>query len=961
MRIRTGYSFRAAVGHLKSVMARLKECEYPVAPISDRASTFGFVKWRKLCQKEGMRPIFGVELGVTASLNAKKLTVDYWTFFAKDSLVPLNVLFELATKQFRYEPQITYQQAMEAEGLIKIVGHRSLLDQFKPQKDLYVGLSPSASRAYIAAALKAKHRLIATGDNKYTNHDDAGLYETVLGSRNASLQTYPQHILTNEEWRDAVAAKVDTKAAAAAYRNREAAFKQCNADLVVGELLVPDKPLTLKKMCEVGAKRLGCDLKDKVYAARLKRELELIADKQFEDYFYIIADVVEWARARMLVGPARGSSCGSLVCYLLGITTVDPIPYGLIFERFIDVNRNDLPDIDIDFSDQRRQQVFDYMAKKYGQDRVARLGTVAMYKPRSAISEAGAALQVPKWKFEQVMESIIERSSGDARALQSIADTMNDTVAGRELISQYPEILISAKMEGHPRHYSQHAAGIILTQKPVNNYVAVDYRTGATQCDKKDAEELNLLKIDALGLTQLSVFEDALEMAGLDRLTLEHIPLDDQAAFDVINKGQFSGIFQYNGVVLQNLAKQFTTDELEDIISVTALARPGPLTSGGASTWVSRKAGKQPVAYPHPLFEPYLSNSLGVVIYQEQVMEIARHIGGLSWEDVTALRKAMSKSLGKEYFDQYGDRFKAGAVARGIPLDLTTKIWDDMCAYGAWAFNRSHSVAYGLISYQCCWLKAHYPFEFAAATLSHETEPEKQIKTLREMDKEGFGYVPVDAEHSIDRWTTGYVDGKKVLLGPVNNVKGIGPKMVSAIVSSRKRGEPLPSRAAKLLANPKTAIDSLWPIRDAVRRIMPDPTARNIYTEPTAIEDMQIQPHDQDFLAFCTVARLNLRNENEVVNVVKRGGKEYTDGLYTSLNLQLQDDTDIIFGKINRFKFPEMGQAVVDRGSPGKVLYAVKGRMRGGFTFRMLNITAIRFIGMMDDPAPTPATEGEVK
>lgn len=944
MRIRTGYSFRQAVGSLEDVMARIVELGWPIAPIADRASTFGWVRWKKLAEKNGLVPVFGVELAVTDSINAKRPTSDYWTFYALHSIEPINKLVELATSQFRYEPLLTYDQANAAEGMLKIVGHRSVLGMVEKQPNLFVSLGPATTKGYIKQATDLGFGLIQSSDNRYPVVDQAALFEVICG---ASTQTYPQHILSDDEWLASVKdnSNEEQRNAATAVMRRWLGHKGWAA-LQKAKLLTPAKRSTLRAMCEVGAAKLGVNLNDPVYSERLTRELDLIAAKDFEDYFYIIADIVQWARERMIVGPARGSSCGSLVCYLLEITTIDPIPYNLIFERFIDINRNDLPDIDIDFSDQKRKLVFDYIASKYGSDRVARLGTVAMYQPRSSVSEAGAALGVPKWKCEAALDSLIERSSGDSRALQKLEDTFKTTPAGQTLIGEYPEIMIAAKMEGHPRHNSQHAAGIIITEQPVRNFVAVDSRTGATHCDKKDAEELNFLKIDALGLTQLSVFEDALEMAGLDRLFLETIPMDNKAAFDVLNKHHYSGIFQFNGLALQGLVEQITVDHVEDLISITALARPGPLTSGGAQNWVKRKRGDQPIEYPHPLFEPYLNGTKGIVLYQEQVMEIGRKIGDLSWEDVTALRKAMSKSLGKEYFDQYGDKFKAGAVAKGIPLELTIKIWDDMCAYGAWAFNRSHSVAYGIVSYWCCWMKAHYPLEFAAASLSHEKDPDKQIQMLRELASEGIDYLPADIDLSQDKWVVGFKDGKKRLVGPVQNVKGIGPKLMQQIMSCRARGEPLPPRAEKLLTNPVTPLDSLWPVRDAFKRIMPDPAAKNIFSQPINVGDIAVKGYEYDALVFVVLRKINPRDENEVINVVKRGGRVLT-GPVASLNLQIADDTGTIFAKVNRFDYEAIGKQIVDRGGPGKCLYALKGKVPKDF--KMLQVKMVRFIGMVDD------------
>lgn len=943
MRIRTGYSFRVAAGMIEDVMSRVQETGMEYAPISDRASTFGFNRWTKLAKKAGLKPIYGVEIAVTPSLNAKKPVVDYWTFFAQDDIRVINELLHLATNQFRYEPLLTYEQAVNVPGCTKIVGSRSLLGQFEPREDIYIGLSPSLSRGYISDAEKLGHKFIQTSDNKFPREDDEGFYEVLVG-QNSSTQTYAQWILSESEWRRMVGRLASPEQIEQAVKNAAVVQEACSAKLKAGTLLAPEKAMTLRDMCIAGAKKIGVDLSDPVYLARMDRELQLIADKKFEDYFYIIADMMIWARERMICGPARGSSCGSLVCYLLEITTIDPLKYDLLFERFIDITRSDLPDIDLDFSDQNRHLVFEYMEEKYGKDRVARLGTVALYRPRSAIDEAGAALGIPKYLCNKVLDGLIVRSSGDSRALSTLEDTFTSTPAGKEVLEKYPEILVASRMEGHPRHYSQHAAGIVVTEDPVTHYVAVDARTGATQCDKKDAEELNLLKIDALGLTQLSVFEDALLMAGKDIHFLERVPLDDEAAFDVFNKGQFSGVFQFNGPALQSICNQIDVKHLEDIVSITALARPGPMASGGTNEWIKRKNGKA-IEYPHALFEPYLKTTIGIVAYQEQVMEIGRQIGGLSWEDVTALRKAMSKSLGKEFFDQYGDRFKKGAREKGIDGVMLEKIWDDLCAYGSWCFNRSHAVAYGVISYWCAYMKAHFPFEFAAATLSHEIDPAKQISILREMLAEGIDYIPVDKDLSIDKWSAGVKDGKKVLVGPVQNVKGIGPKMVQQIMGARVRGEPLPAKAEKLLSSGKTEIDSLWPIRDAFKRIMPDPAERNIFTPATNVIDVQCKGEDYDVLIFVTAQQIKPRDENEAVNIAKRGYE--VKGPTQSLNLTLADDTDRIFGKINRFNFEALGREIVERGRPSKVLYAVKGSVPKDF--RMISIKQIRFIGFTDD------------
>jgi DNA polymerase III alpha subunit len=449
LKIRTGYSFRQSSGKIDEVMARLQEINAPYAPITDRASTFGFYRWKKMADKAGLKPAFGVELAVTTSINAKKPAVDYWTFVAKDSLAPINRLVELATTQFRYQPLLTLEQAIEAEGVGKMTGHRPQLDwENGPKNGVHVMLGPSSPRGVIRRAIEHGWPLSASSDNRYVRADNRGFYEVLVG-RNSETQSYPQHILSADEWRESVAhLGLSDFELEKALAHSALIAGDCTAELQKANLPHPERPDTLENMCIAGSKELNIDLSNAIYAERLKKELDLIATKGYEDYFYIVADICSWARKRMIVGPARGSSCGSLVCHLLGITTIDPIPHGLIFERFIDINRSDMPDIDIDFSDQQRYMVFDYVNQKYGSDRVARLGTVAMFQPRSALTEVGAALRLPRWKCDAVAESLIERSSGDSRALQTLEDTLRTMPAGQTLLNDHPEApkaLLSAR------------------------------------------------------------------------------------------------------------------------------------------------------------------------------------------------------------------------------------------------------------------------------------------------------------------------------------------------------------------------------------------------------------------------------------------------------------------------------------------------------------------------------------
>ena len=947
--IRTGYSFHTAVGHLSDVISRCKECGYPAAPIADRCSTFAFVKWTALAQQAGLRPCYGVELGVVPALGAAKPVLDYWTFMAKDDLRPLHELIYKATANPGKEPSLTYAQALTAPGVIRITGERAQLAHCQPQEDLYVGLSPATPKGLYAAAKATGYKFCAMANNYFPLAADREFYRVTLGIR-ANDQSYSQHITTDDEWRRALIRFANPEILDLALATRNTVTRQSTAELKKASMLVPAKPQTLRHMCAVGAASLGVDLTSQVYAERLAYELDVIKRKNFEDYFYIVADIMQFARQRMIVGPGRGSSSGSLMCYLLGITAIDPIPHELLFERFFDEDRQDPPDIDIDLQDDKRHLVFKYVEDKYGKDRVARLGSVNMFKPRSALHQARKALQADFGSVAKVMDNMIIRSSGDSRAMQQLEDTLQDTEAGRYLVHLHPEIKIASRMEGHPFGASQHAAGVLITKEPIMDYVAVDARTGVAMVDKKDAEVLNLLKIDALGLTQLGVFGRTLELIGERSLTfLEKLPLDDQQTFDVLNQGHFAGVFQFMGRSLKNLVRQSGVSKFNDMVNITALSRPGPMGSGGAAIWTKRKEGKEPIKYPHDMFKPYLEESLGVVIYQEQVMKIVKDLGGLSWKQVKELRKAMSKSLGTEFFDQYGDPFKKRVIANGLPANIAETFWVDLCKFGLYGFNKSHALAYAIVSYWCCWLKAHHPLEFAAASLDNEDDPLRQIDLLQELSDEGIEYIAVDPARSTDKWQPINDGNRAYLLGPLTNIEGVGPQGAKEIMAARINGglQHLPNALAEKLNNAKTPISTLSPVTDRVRQAYPDLRAANIHSQVLPIEEIQCGKFNrwQEVVIIGVLNKLNKRDENEAINIEKRkkwGGGKYTDGLYTSLGMFFKGDRDEIYAKIDRKDYERLGVPVYERGKVGRAIYVVKGTVPQDF--RMIRITNIKYL-----------------
>jgi DNA polymerase III alpha subunit len=949
------------------VIARVKEVGWTTAPIADRTSTFAFVNWTRACREAGLRPVYGVELAVVKAIGPRA-SPDFWTFLAKDRLRPLHDLIWQATNQGGRDACLTYDQALSAPGVFKVAGERLRVDCLPPAMglpgDFYVGLRPSTPAGLFRAARRAGIPFLAALDNYYPRAGDRETYRVMLGER-ASIQTYPQHVLSDDEWRGAVLWHVAPADAEAALLTRGVVLASCRAELRRATLLSPKKERTLRELCEAGAARIGVDLSGGAYRDRLEVELRTIDEKDFADYFHILADVVTWSRKRMLVGPARGSSAGSLVCFLTGITTVDPLKYDLVFERFIDANRSDPPDVDVDFSDRHRDEAFQYVIRKYGAESVAKLGSVATFQPKSALNQAAISLRVPSRFVDEVARVLIHRSQGDNRASATLEDTLKDTEPGRRMLADYPEMIVAARVEDFPVNAGTHAAGVVLTEGSVRDYVAVDARTGTTMCDKHDAEELNLLKVDALGLSQLSVFERALELIGKkgDYEFLDRIPLDDPAAFDVINHGKFAGVFSFGpGTALARLARDACSDavdgraftSLEDVIAFTALVRPGPLTSGETTKWIARRVGKERVTYASPILEPYLAPTFGVFVYQEQVMRICRDIGEMSWDDVNVLRRAMSRSYGKEFFDRFKAEFDVGAEKK-LPPEVIENLWADMVQFGAMGFNRAHAVSYGLISYWCCWLKAHHPVEFAAASLDAEAKnPGTQLKMLRELDAEGVSYVPVDPARSTDRWEIARQNGSKHLVGPLGNVVGLGPIRVANILTCRNMKPPRspPSIEAKILQGARTKIDSLWPVREAIARLYPDGLRTLDGTKPmdtTRLADVHVGI-DRRIICVGVVAKATQNDLNSLQYVMKRRGEgliERYEGPTMTLSVILQDDTDDLFCWIGRWEFDKFGRDVIERARIGKTLYAFKGTVPPNAR-RMLRVFEMRYLGEVD-------------
>lgn len=921
LRIRTEYSFRSVYGQLDQVIDVLQEQGATSAAITD-IGTWGHVNWMKKCKKAGIKPIFGTEVTLVPNASLKeRANGPSVALIARnnDGLSELYQLISWANKTvkegggFYYFPRIGYRELSTlSDNIVLIAGSGTDLSKLPRRDTFYLELSPTYPAWNQEALDDPRWGKIVVADNMYPRPEHRDAYEVMAG-RNKYSRTLPMCIMDEDELRAAIPGAMDEH-----FVLSDEIAAGCNAELPKATMVVPDKTKSLRHMCVDGAVERGLDLTDDVYEARLTRELDMIETKGFEDYFYVVADLVQYAKRHMLVGPARGSSAGSLVCYLLGITDVDPLVHGLIFERFIDITREDLPDIDIDFEDTKREKVIKYLADKYGEDRVGRIGTVNRYKAKSAIGEVAGALGVPPWEVKDVKDSIIERSTGDARAAFCIQDTLESLDIGKALVEKYPQMKIAGQMEMHARHAGMHAAGVIVTNEPLSHYCAYDNK-GTNMIDKKDAEELDLLKLDILGLRTLSIIQDTLDQIGQTREWLVAYPLDDSEAFELLNAERFSGIFQFEGYALQSLARQMKVKDFNDIVSITTLARPGPLHSGGATEFISRKTGKTVAEPMHPLVASETEESQHTVIYQEQVMTIGRKMGKLSWEDVSSLRKAMSKSLGEEFFNQYWIKFRDGALEQGVTESDADRVWKNICTFGSWAFNKSHAVSYGMISYWCAVLKAHHPLEFAAATLRNAKDEDQSIKILRDLVKEGFEYVPVDAKRSGVTWEV----QEGVLIGGLTNIKGVGPSTAKKLISDRKAGNPLTPAKAKLLVAPTTPYDDIFEGERRWGDIYANPKKYKVLSgDISHVQDVQ---EKGEYVIIAKLVEKNLRDLNEYGNVVKRGGRLVKrNNLF--LNMSIEDDTGPIIAKVDRWKYPDIGKPIVESGKIGD-WYLMKGRI----------------------------------
>jgi DNA polymerase III alpha subunit len=925
--LRTEFSFGNTFGKIES----LANYANGALGVADLANTFSHIHLEKLSKKNNFKPLYGVRLEVVQDeyIKTRGMYGATYIFIAKnqDGLIEINELVRLAYDLFYYKPHVSMSALKELSNNVIVIA-----EAFEQEDRIdFFALTPSTSPMLYRAANEFNLPCVYVNNNFYSTPDEKQIYQIIAGTQkhgdeyryNFDNRSHPQHILNEYEfnrfWKDK-----------SAIDNTQVIADMCEQfDLKRAPMVRYDGARSIEKWCALGAKKLGINLKVGEYAERYKREMLLINEKQYTDYFLIVAEMIEKAKSKMLVGCARGSSAGSLVCYLMGITTIDPIKFGLLFERFIDINRMDLPDIDVDFPDLKRDLVIKDLIKKYGEENVTHISNINRMKAKSTISDFAIALRIPKYKSDPIKDSIDDKIwSGN----ETIKNMFESTEAGQEFIKEYPAMMLATKTQGHASHVGRHAAGVIICNDPITTYGGVNVRPdiNSIMLDGKGAEYLNLLKIDILGLRTLTILQDCADMVGMDFKDFYTLKLDNKKTFRIFKDMRLNGVFQFEGDTLKGICQKMGVEDFNDLVSITAIARPGAMQSGGTERFIKKRTGEALVEYSTEQegFVNATKETYGEFLYQEQIMNVCRYMADMSWEDVSSIRKIIAKSAGADALKDYKKSFIDGSVKNGVEEETAIDIWDSIVVFGQYAFNKSHAVAYSHISYWCAYMKAHFCLEFTAANLKHAKDNKSAIRILRDaVENEGVEYIPIDPDTSEINWS---VVGDK-LVGGLINIKGIAEKKAREILTMRKKEKKFTPAIAKLLLNPVTDFDTIYPCRDKFNVFYTSPRKVGLSSPVEYIKNVT-DLVDNEYLVLGRVIKKELKDTNEYGEVLKRGGQKHEHNAHMVLRMEIEDDTGVVRCNIGRFDFNKLdGHRLFEELIEDESFILIRGKVSAGY------------------------------
>lgn len=835
------YSLLDGAARLEDLVKRAKELGMPALALTDHGVMYGIIDFYEIARQYGVKSILGCEVYVAPrsrfEKSPRKEDSPYHLVLLAENDEGYKNLMRLVTLGFSegyyYKPRVdkellrSYHRGLialsgcitgEVAKLIQagrmeqaervaielrdIFGEGNFfleiqdqgLDEQKQVNELLKEISP-----------KLGIPLVATNDVHYTYRSDNVAHDALLCIQTGSTVEEEDRLrFRSDEFFLKSPQEMEEifPDCPEALENTLRIAERCDVSLDFEQILLPDYEVPagydldsyLEKLCEEGVGKRYKEVTPEI-RKRLRHELDVIKKTGFSGYFLVVWDFVKFAKENGIrVGPGRGSAAGSIVSYVLGITNVDPLAHGLLFERFLNPERISMPDIDIDFCYERRDEVIDYVARKYGEDKVAQIITFGTMAARAATRDAGRVFGIPYGRVDKIAKLIPETPGMTIDDALRISPELNGEYESDDTTRR---ILDTARtLEGLARQDSIHAAGVVLSQDALTEYTPLQRKgEGAetvTQYHMDAIKKIGLLKMDFLGLRTLTVIEDAVKILKRTKganVDIDSIPFDDEETYRMLQRGESIGVFQLESSGMRSLLKDLRPSTFEDIVSLLALYRPGPLGSGMVSDFVDRKHGRRPIKYPHPLLEPILRETHGIIVYQEQVMRIASELAGFTMAEADILRGAMSKKK-PDVLAQQREKFIRGALSRGLDSSAAEEIFDLMAYFAGYGFNQSHSCAYAVISYQTAYLKANYPVEFMAALLTSVMQnKDKVAQYVGECRRLGIKVMPPDVNESFRNFT---VVGDSIRFG-LSAVRNIGDSAIEAIIDARKSKGPFKS------------------------------------------------------------------------------------------------------------------------------------------------------------------------
>ena len=840
LHVHTEYSLLDGACRIKGLAKRVRELGQNAVAITDHGVMYGVIDFYRACKAEGVKPIIGCEVYVAARTRFDR-THEYdaesrhLVLLCKNETGYRNLSYMVSkafTEGFYIKPRIDLELLREhSEGLIALsaclageIPRRIMNGDYAGAKahalemqdifgadNYYLELQDQnlPEESQVNAGIIRLHQetgipLVATNDAHYLTREDSRLQDvlmciqmgkTVDDPDRMKFETDEFYIKSEDEMRSLFPQWPE------AIENTQKIAEACNVDFVFGEHHLPEFKLPegetdsesyFEKLCWRGFEyrypQGGEELKE-----RLRFEMNMIRKMGFVDYFLIVSDFIGYAKSQQIpVGPGRGSAAGSIVSYCLNITDVDPLKYNLYFERFLNPERVTMPDIDIDFCIRRRQEVIDYVTQKYGADHVAQIVTFGTLKARAAVRDVARALSIPYAEADAIAKQVPFALNMTLENALKLSKPLKDMYDSDDRV----KLLIDTAMglEGMPRNSSTHAAGVVITRKPVYEYVplATNDDLPVTQYTMVTLEELGLLKMDFLGLRNLTILDDAVQMVRAKQpdFSLSEIAMDDPRVFHMLSEGRTSGVFQMESAGMTGVCVGLKPHSIEDITAIIALYRPGPMDS--IPRFVECKHNPSRVVYKHPMLEPILSPTYGCIVYQEQVIQIFQQLAGYSLGQADMIRRAMSKKKAKDVEREretflHGDPARGidGCVARGVPESVGQAVYDEIYDFANYAFNKAHAVSYAIVAYQTAWFKLHHTREYMAALLTSVLDSQDKVaEYIAECKDNGIRLLPPDVNESGAAFT---VSGNDVRFG-LAALKGVGRGFTDAVFAEREKG-----------------------------------------------------------------------------------------------------------------------------------------------------------------------------